>query len=122
MKMVNFRYKPPESSASDKRTPVTFHDKRSAGFIPGEESLGEELFFCMAEMYGSSIKDYEALDTTNLEFAMTLIIPNPAPDYKPKLKHEFIVEDPLYDEVIFNIQSFEPNGIAELKIVGAAYG
>lgn len=122
MAQSNFRYKPPESQASDKRTPVNFHGPKKDSFIPGQEEAGEKLFFCMAEMYESSTKDYEAINTTNMKYAMTLIIPNPYPDYKPGMTNYFMVEYPIYEGVEFNIQNVVPHGVQEIKIVGVAYG
>ena len=106
------------SRASDKRTPVTFYDDSTGGFIPGLEEDGEELFFCMADMYESSQKDYDALQSTNIQYAVTLIIPDSRPDYMPTVKHHFIVDDILYDNQKFDIEIVAPTRDGEVKIVG----
>lgn len=106
------------SNASDKRTPVTFFDDSKSGFIPGEEIDGEELFFCMADMYQSSQKDYELLRSTNIQYAVTLIIPDARPNYIPTAKHHFIVDDALYDGLKFDIETVAPTRDDEVKIVG----
>lgn len=118
----NIGYKRPDSEASDKRTPTTFYSSAKESFIPTGSTEGEELFFCMAELYQSSMKDYETLDTTGLEAAVTILIYNPIPDYTPDNTHYFIVDEALYRDKRFEIQTIAPNGPGEIKIVGAAYG
>jgi hypothetical protein len=72
-------------------------------------------------MYEASIKDYDALNTTDLEYAITLKIPHPREDYIPRKGHAFEVEELLYKDVIFDIENIAPAGDGMLKIVGASY-
>lgn len=111
-------YKADESKASDKNTPVDFYGESTGGFIPGMSEEGKHLFFCMAEMYQSSQKDYDAMRSTNVQYAITLIIPDSRPDYIPTAKHKFKVEDELYQDLIFEVDTVAPTKYGEVKIVG----
>ena len=113
-------YKPPETTAGDLNTPVTFIGMTGGGYMPGDEELGD-LYFCMAEHYEASIKDYEIVNTTNARYVVTILIPHPREDYTPKNEHFFKLEDIMYDDVLFNIESIAPKDNGLLKLVGVAY-
>lgn len=113
-------YKAPETTAGDLNTPVTFVGMTGGGYMPGDEVLGD-LYFCMAEHYEASIKDYEIVNTTNARYVVTILIPHPREDYIPKNDHFFKLEDIMYDDVLFNIESIVPKDSGLLKMVGVAY-
>ena|SRR5690625_3004303 len=114
------KYQRRETTTGDLNTPVTFYRKTDGGFMPGEVSK-EKLYFCMAEMYQASIKDYEIVNTTNAEYVITILIPNPRESYLPQYNHHFEIDDILYQDVVFDLQSIAPKDDL-LKIVGVAYG
>lgn len=117
----NRTYRKPETTSGDLSTPVTFYEKTDGGFMPGESTKGK-LFFCMAEMYQASIKDYEIVNTTNAEYVITILIPHPREDYIPQYSHFFEIDELMYKDVTFNLQSIAPKDEKLLKIVGVAYG
>lgn len=114
------RYQRLETTTGDMNTPVTFYEKTDGGFMPGESGKNK-LYFCMAEMYQASTKDYEIVNTSNAEYVITILIPNPREDYIPKYNHHFEIDDIMYEGVVFDLQSIAPKG-GLLKIVGVAYG
>lgn len=114
-------YQPPETSSGDLSTPVRFIGMVDEGWMPDDEPVQKELYFCMAEMYQASIKDYEIVNTTNAQFVVTILIPNPRQDYIPKYNHHFEIEDLMYQDAVFNIESIAPKNDRILKIVGVAY-
>lgn len=114
-------YKPAEILSSDYNTPTNFYRKGEGGFYPGQSSEPEHVFFCMSDMYQSSIKDYEALNSTNIEYAITLKIPHPGIDYVPKKGDTFKVDELMYKHLSFDIETIAPDGPRELKIVGVSH-
>lgn len=120
---TNRHYQRPETTSGDLNTPVTFYVEGGGGWGPGGDTEKEQLYFCMAEHYEGSIKDYEVVNTENAEFVVTILIPHPREDYIPEYKHWFELEDIMYTGKTFNIQSIAPakqKGL--LKLVGVAYG
>lgn len=115
------KYQRRETSTGDMKTPITFYKKIDGGFMPGESPGNEKLYFCMAEMYQASIKDYEIVNTSNAEYVITILIPYPREDYIPQYDHFFEVDELMYRDVTFNLQSIAPKDDF-LKIVGVAYG
>ena len=113
------QYKPPETTSGDLNTPVTFFTEGNGGFIPGQKTE-EDLYFCLAEMYEASVKDYEAVDTTNAEYIITLLFPNPHTDYSPKYNHLFKIDNHMYQDIKFKVQKISPQNNL-IKVVGVSY-
>lgn len=120
MRPMTKQFQRRETSTGDMNTPVTFYKKTDDDWMPGETTK-EKLYFCMAEMYQASIKDYEIVNTTNAEYVITILIPAPRESYLPKYDHHFEVDELMYKDVVFNLQSIAPKDDL-LKIVGVAYG
>lgn len=118
---MDLRYKAPETTSGDLDTPTTLWREGSGGFLPGDSSEPEKKYFCMAELYDASVKDYESVNTINAEYVVTILIPHPYTDYIPKQKDQFTVEDYMYTDVKFNVQKVAPKNEWLLKIVGVAY-
>lgn len=119
--MAKPQFKLPESTSGDKNVPTTFFVKGQGGFLPGEESENFQKYFCMAELYEASIKDYENVNTDNAEYVVTILIPDPYTDYKPSHKDLFTVDKHMYGDVEFSIENIAPRDERDLKIVGVAY-
>lgn len=117
----NRHYKRNRVSSGDMNMPVRFLRKTDNGYLPGSDTV-EQLYFCEAEMYESSVKDIEKVNMTNAQFVMTLIFPDPYTDYIPEFNHYFYVEDVKYQDVEFNIQTISPYDENKIKVVGVAYG
>lgn len=114
------KFKRRETTTGDMNTPVTFYEKTDGGWMPGEGGKSE-MYFCMCEMYEASVKDYEIVNTTNAEYVITILMPNPQEDYIPQYSHFFEVDELMYKNVVFNLQSIALKDDL-LKIVGVAYG
>lgn len=117
---TNRHYKRPETTSGDLDTPVTFYEMGDGGYMPGDEEK-VELYFCMAEHYEASIKDYDIVNTTNARYVVTILIPHPREDYTPKNEHFFELEDIMYSNVTFDIENISPRDDGLLKLVGVAY-
>jgi hypothetical protein len=82
-------YQLPQIKTGDLRTPVFFYSQNSLGPEPGT-SKGTQLFWCLAEVYGSSSKDLVILDAHGKSEGVTINIPDPHEEFQPS--NEMLVE------------------------------
>ena len=122
--MLMVTYKPPKISNGDLNVPVTFFvPAEPVGPYPGPPEK-EVVFQTLCELYDSSTKDFERVNTTDMEYIATINIRNPYTDYQIKHSDKFEVDHHLYEGVIFNVEHFTVNSDDRnfLKIVGVAHG
>lgn len=117
--MMNKKYKPPEISTSDLKTPVTFFEYQP---VNGPEPNEEEktiLHKCYALVYNPSMKDREILKTNETKQGLTIKIRDTKGEYLANNNHFVEIGDYRYPNKIWNVidvsYGFEDNRF--LKIV-----
>lgn len=105
------------------RTPIQFFAIiTDDGPYPGVKQ--EKSFFTLAEVYESSTKDLEHVDTTNSNHIVTILFRHPHSDYRIKHSDVFRILDGMYVDIEFDVQHFAPSKDNKeiIKVVGVAYG
>lgn len=90
MNPINFKIK--KTVSGDYKTPVTFYEYRDTSPYP-DEVEERKLYFCLAEMYNLSAKDWEILNVSTSKTGMTIVIPDALEDYTPRTNHVVEVEE-----------------------------
>ncbi len=90
-----FEYEPPKIKTRDINTPVYFYTQNSTGPEPGTDK-GDQLFWCLAEVYDPSSKDLAILDSHSVNEGVTINIPDPLGEYLPSTNHLVEIDDYRY--------------------------
>ncbi|GGA99642.1 hypothetical protein ERX37_05480 [Macrococcus hajekii] len=121
---MTIRQRPQQQfNSGEFRTPIQFFTTSAdEGPYPGVKQ--EKAFFTLSEIYESSTKDLEHVNTTNAKHIVTILFRNPHVDYQIKHSDMFRVLDGMYMDVEFEVQHFAPSKDNKeiIKVVGVAYG
>lgn len=106
MNPINFKIK--KTVSGDYKTPVTFYEYRNTSPYP-DEVEERKLYFCLAEMYNLSAKDWEILNVSTSKTGMTIVIPDALEDYTPRTNHVVEVDDFRLEHKRYDILEFRLN-------------
>lgn len=89
----SYRYKRPEATNGDLRTPVNFYTSKVAGGVDGRDVSHEKVFATMGQVYAPSLKDMEISTGKSMKAKMTVKIRDPLSAYQPDSRHFVEVVD-----------------------------
>lgn len=89
----HYRYKKPEATNGELRTPVTFYTSKVAEGLDGRDVSHEKVFYTMGQVYSPSMKDIEIATGKAMKAKMTVKIRDPLSDYQPDNRHFVEVGD-----------------------------
>lgn len=117
-------YKRPEITSGDLDKPVEFFViGQSSGPEVGMDGEPEVLYFCMADVYESSMKDIERNQTVSAKNMVTMKIRDTYGEYLPQTEHKFEIRHHNYPHK-YNVIDVAPDTSESgfIKVVGEAYG
>ena len=89
----SYRYKRPEATNGDLRTPITFYTSKVSDGVDGRDISYKKSFFTMGQLYSPSMKDIEIALGKAMKAKMTIKIRDPLSDYQPENRHFVEVGD-----------------------------
>lgn len=106
-------YKKPTTSTGDLKTLVDFFYTVPSGPEP-TDSQGETLFTCLAQVYGSSMKDNSILETHGMKAGVTLKIRDTRGEFDPDNSMSVMIYDRRYLKdngipIIWNVVDVRPD-------------
>ena len=105
----NFKYKQPEATNGDLRTPVTFYTSKVEDGLDGRDVSFEKVFFTFAKAYSPSLKDIEISTGKSMVAKTTLKIRDPLTSYQPDVRHFVEVMDQRLQGKHWNIIDVRPD-------------
>lgn len=109
MNKPDFRYKNPEVTTSELRTPVEFYTSKISDGLHGRDVSFEKVFYTFAKVYSPSLKDIEISTGKSMEARMTLKIRDPLTSYQPDNRHFVQVNDHRLENKKWQIIDIRPD-------------
>lgn len=122
MRVMYKWYTPPKVTNGDLRVPVTFY-KSISDDGPYPTVSTKAVFTTLCELYDSSLKDIEKIDTTNSKHIVSLNFRHPHEDYNIEHSDKFKILEGLYSDIEFDVEHFSTKSDDKemLKVVGVSY-